>query len=63
MKYVVTESDYIIVDGVAVSTYSTALAALETAPFRFLDWVHPGLLQSELISAQLSAVMEVLTCS
>jgi hypothetical protein len=61
VKYVVTDSDYIIVDGVAVSTFSTALAALETAPFRFIDWIHPGMLQTSLISAQLSAVMEVHT--
>ena len=58
VRYIVTDSDYLIVDGVAASTYSSVAAALETAPFHFLAVMAPGLLQHPCVEASLHVVLE-----
>ena len=58
VTYVLTDKDYIIADGVAMSTYSTAVTTVETAPFRYLEKLSPGILQWTSVAASLSAVLE-----
>ena len=58
MRYVLTEAENIGVDGVVASVHSTAAGSLETAPFRFVDYMWKGALQSKPIAAALFAVLE-----
>jgi hypothetical protein len=58
VRYVLTEAENIVVDGVVASVHSTAAGSLETAPFRFVDYMWKGALQSKPIAAALFTVLE-----
>lgn len=47
-----------VVDGVVASVHSTLAGSLETLPFRFVDWMYRGSLQSKPIAAALAVVLE-----
>jgi len=58
VRYVLVENDTIMVNGIVASVFSTAAAAWETLPFRFLDHLYPGLLQVEAVAIALHDVLE-----
>jgi hypothetical protein len=58
VRYVLTEAENMVVDGVVASVHSTAAGSFETAPFRFVDYMWRGALQSKPIAAALSIVLE-----
>ena len=58
MKYVVTESGNLIVNGVVASVFSTMARHFETLPFCFLDKLFPGIFEWAPVKAALYAVLE-----
>jgi len=58
VRYLLTEAESVVVGGVVSSVHSTAAGALETLPFRFLNWAFPGALQLKPIAATLAFVLE-----
>mmetsp|Transcript_11305 Transcript_11305/g.38630 ORF Transcript_11305/g.38630 Transcript_11305/m.38630 type:complete len:153 (+) Transcript_11305:901-1359(+) len=58
VKYVVADSDYLYVDEVFVTTYSSSAGPLETIPFRLLDWLSPDILQHASVQHALGIVLE-----
>lgn len=58
VRYILTEAETAVVNGVVASVHSTAAGAFETTPFRFADYVLPGSLQFAPIAAALATVLE-----
>ena len=58
VKYVVTESGNLIVNGVVASVFSTMARHFETLPFCFLDKLFPGIFEWAPVKAALYAVLE-----
>mmetsp|Transcript_20656 Transcript_20656/g.41906 ORF Transcript_20656/g.41906 Transcript_20656/m.41906 type:complete len:499 (-) Transcript_20656:176-1672(-) len=58
VRYVLTESGTVVVDGVVASVHSTAAGALETLPFRLLDSLARGSLQAAPVAAALRSILE-----
>ena len=59
VRYLVTQGrGDILVGGVAASQHSTPFGWLESAPFRFLDWLWPGLLEWAPVDASLRAALD-----
>eukprot|EP00277_Geminigera_cryophila_P026913 CAMPEP_0179482766 /NCGR_PEP_ID=MMETSP0799-20121207/60177_1 /TAXON_ID=46947 /ORGANISM="Geminigera cryophila, Strain CCMP2564" /LENGTH=544 /DNA_ID=CAMNT_0021296067 /DNA_START=35 /DNA_END=1669 /DNA_ORIENTATION=- len=58
VRYVVTDKDMLLVDGVVATVYSTAAGWVETMPFRVLDRVLPGVFGKTGVKAALMAVLE-----
>jgi len=58
VRYVVTDTDVLLVDGVVAAVYSTAAGWVETLPFRFLDLVLPGVFSMAPVKASLFTVLE-----
>ena len=58
VKYVVTESGNLIVNGVVASVFSTMARHFETLPFYFLDKLCPGIFEGAPVKAALYAVLE-----
>lgn len=58
VRYVVTDTDLLDVDGVVAPVYSTSAGWIETLPFRFLDRLVPGTLNLPAVKASLTAALE-----
>lgn len=58
VRYVVTDTDLLDVDGIVAPVYSTSAGWIETLPFRFLDRLMPGTLNVPAVKASLSAALE-----
>eukprot|EP00960_Hanusia_phi_P044374 756605-Hanusia_phi.AAC.5 len=58
VRYLLTENDRIVVDGMVASVFSTAAEKLETMPFHLLDRFLPGLLQSQAVASTLETILE-----
>ena len=58
VRYVVTDNDAMLVDGVVAAVYSTGAGWLETLPFRLLDRLLPGVFGLAAVKSSLFAVLE-----
>ncbi len=58
VRYVITESGTVVVNGVVASVYSTAAGYLETLPFRLMDVLYKGSLQAAPVAAALRTILE-----
>lgn len=58
VRYVLTEAETAIVNGVVASVHSTAAGSFETTPFRLADLLFPGSLQWSPLAASLAVVLE-----
>jgi len=58
VRYVLTEHDTLVVNGVVASVYSTAAGSLETLPFRLFDRLFAGGLQWAPIAAAMQIILE-----
>ncbi|EKX35714.1 hypothetical protein GUITHDRAFT_155400 [Guillardia theta CCMP2712] len=58
VRYIVTGNDRLVVNQALGIVYSTALASLESLPFRFLFWLSPTLLSHPATRKSLETVLE-----
>jgi len=58
VRYVLTEHDTIVVNGVVASVYSTAAGSIETLPFRLFDSLFSGGLQWAPVAEALKTILE-----
>eukprot|EP00960_Hanusia_phi_P044375 756605-Hanusia_phi.AAC.6 len=58
VRYVLTENDSIVINGVVASVYSTAAKTLETLPFRMVDKLVKGVLQWGPVASSLGVILE-----
>ena len=58
VRYVVTDNDNILIDGVAATVYATRAGWVETLPFRFLDRLLPGVFSLSLVKGSVRAMLE-----
>ena len=58
VRYVLTDNDSIVVNGVVASVYSTAAKTLETLPFRLVDKMVKGVLQWGPVATSLRIILE-----
>ena len=58
VRYVLTESGYVVAGGAVASVLSTAAGPLEVLPFAVLDKLWPGLLQLPPVAAALYTILE-----
>jgi len=58
VRYILTEHDTVVVNGVVASVFSTAAGAVETLPFRLFDVLFAGGLQWAPVAAALEIILE-----